>query len=223
VSAGDHHFFSLIALISMASAQISGTLPDAPSIQLVGHLPARLAERAADLYLCALADQLVPIYGAGPRARRALASGFNRHMCICAVAGDRLIGILGVQTAAADFLEVTLSSLQPFYGIPGSLWRMALLALLHHSPVADEVHIDGVVVAPAYRGQGVGAAMITSLAAWATGRGLSMLTLEVVDANPQAKRLYRHLGFESVREQTVWPVGSLFGFRSSTVMIKALI
>jgi hypothetical protein len=67
------------------------------------------------------------------------------------------------------------------------------------------------------------AAMITSLAAWATGRGLSMLTLEVVDANPQAKRLYRHLGFESVREQTVWPVGSLFGFRSSTVMIKALI
>jgi hypothetical protein len=58
---------------------------------------------------------------------------------------------------------------------------------------------------------------------WATERGLSIICLEVVDANPRAKKLYRGIGFEAIRDQTVWPFGTLFGFRSSTVMVKPLI
>ncbi|BBO70850.1 hypothetical protein DSCA_47800 [Desulfosarcina alkanivorans] len=119
-------------------------------------------------------------------------------------------------------MDMRFSTLQRFYGIFGSLWRLALLAFLHHSPMAGEAHIDGVAVAPAYRGRGIGTAMITALAAWAAGQGLSMVSLEVVDTNPRAQTLYRHLGFRVVREQTVWPVGNLSGFRSSTVMIKPL-
>ena len=120
-------------------------------------------------------------------------------------------------------MDVTLNTLQPFYGNLGSLWRMARLAFLNHSPIADEACIDGLAVLPAYRGQGVGTRLITALEAWATGQGLSMVRLEVVDTNPRAEKLYRRIGFEAVCEQTVWPVGTLFGFRSSTVMIKSLV
>ena len=56
-----------------------------------------------------------------------------------------------------------------------------------------------------------------------TGQGLSIIRLEVVDANPRAEKLYRDIGFEAVREQTVWPFGTLFGFQSSTVMLKNVI
>ncbi len=193
------------------------------SIRLLDHLPENLVEDAADLYLSALADKLVPVYGLGKRARRALACGFNRDMCIVAVDNDRLVGILGVQTAAAGFMDVSLILLRRFYSTFGSLWRMALLFFLHHTPVADEAYIDGIAVTPGYRGRGIGSRLITALEARAKAQRLSMVCLEVVDTNPHAKKLYHNLGFEAVREQTVWPVGNLFGFRSSTVMIKSLI
>ncbi|MDX2452766.1 GNAT family N-acetyltransferase [Desulfosarcina sp.] len=206
----------------MTPADISETPQYDTSIRLLDHLPDDLVDDAAALYLSALADKLIPVYGAGPRARRALACGFNRPMCITAMEKDRLVGILGIQTAAAGFMDVTVNTLQPFYGTLGSLWRMALLVFLNHSPMADEAYIDGVVVSPSYRGRGVGSGLIAALEAWATGQGLSIVCLEVVDANPRAENLYRRIGFETVREQTVWPVGTLFGFRSSTVMVKVL-
>ena len=206
----------------MTPAEISETPQYDTSIRLLDHLPDDLVDDAAALYLSALADKLLPVYGAGSRARWALAFGFNRHICITAVEKDRLVGILGIQTAAAGFMDVTVNTLQPFYGTLGSLWRMALLVFLNHSPMADEAYIDGVAVSPSYRGRGIGKGLIAALELWANGHGLSIIRLEVVDANPRAEKLYRRVGFEAVREQTVWPFGTLFGFRSSTVMVKVL-
>lgn len=191
-----------------------------PSIKLFYHLPVALIGAAAELYLSALDSKLAPVYGFGPTARRALASGINRHMCISAVSNHRLVGILGIQTAAAGFMQVDFKTLRRFYGPFGGLWRIILLALLHHCPLPGEVYIDGVAVAPTYRGKGIGGGMIAALEAWAVGRGMTMVCLEVVDTNPRAEKLYRHMGFEAIREQTVWPFGSLFGFCSSTVMTK---
>lgn len=207
----------------MTRADSSLTFFNNSSIRLLENLPAGLFNDSAALYLSALADKLVPVYGVGPRARHALARGLNRHMCICAVENDRLVGILGIKTEAEGFMDVRLSTLQPFYGIIGSLWRLALLSFLEHAPTAGEAYIDGVAVSPAYRGKGVGTGLIAALERWAIGRGLSMIRLEVVKTNPRAEKLYRHLGFEAVQARTVWPMGTLFGFRSSKVMIKSLI
>lgn len=193
------------------------------SIRLLENLPAGLFNDSAALFLSALADKLVPVYGVGPRARHALACGFNRHMCICAVENDRLVGILGIKTEAEGFMNVRLSTLQPFYCVIGSLWRLVLLSFLEHAPTAGEAYIDGVAVSPAYRGKGVGRGLIAALERWAIERGLSMIRLEVLNTNPRAEKLYRHLGFEAVQSHTVWPMGTLFGFRSSKVMIKSLI
>lgn len=206
----------------MMPAENSRTPSLTPTIQLLDHLPDDRVDDAAALYLSALADKLVPVYGVGPRARQALMCGFNRHMCITAEENDRLVGILGIQSAVAGFMNVTINTLRPFYGTFGSLWRMALLAFLHYLPMADEAYIDGVAVLPEYRGRGVGTGLIAALETWATGHGLSIIRLEVVDANPRAEKLYRRIGFEAVHAQTVWPFGTLFGFQSSTVMVKTL-
>ena len=207
----------------MMPAETSRTPSCNPTIRLLDHLPDDRVDDAAALYLSALADKLVPVYGVGPRARRALVCGLNRQMCITAVENDRLVGILGIQTATVGFMDVTVNTLRRFYGNFGGLWRMALLTLLHDSPMAGEAYVDGVAVMPAYRGQGVGSGLIAALEVWATGQGLSIIRLEVVDANPRAEKLYRDIGFEAVREQTVRPFGTLFGFQSSTVMLKNVI
>ena len=177
---------------------------------------------AAALYLEALADKLVPVFGRGDRAIQALASIFNPQMCLVSQDGERLVGVLGIQSTAAGFMDVQWGALRSCYGFSGSLWRMALLSFLHHEPMVTEAYVDGVAVAPAWRGRGIGSRLIFALERWAVDRDLDMLCLEVVDTNSRAEKLYRHLGFEVVRHQTVWPLGSLFGFRSSKVMVKPL-
>jgi ribosomal protein S18 acetylase RimI-like enzyme len=209
------------------SAQMRTFTPTPPSkdpaIRLLDHLPSDRADDAAALYLTALGDKLAPVFGTGTRARQALAVGFHRFMCISALEQDRLAGILGIQTASAGFMAVRLAVMRQYYGVAGSLWRMALLALLHHTPSADAVHIDGVAVAPAYRRRGIGSRLIAAMENWATGQGFTSASLEVVDSNPLAQKLYQRLGFEAVREQTVWPFGTLFRCNSSTLMVKSLI
>ena len=191
-------------------------------IQLREGIPVGMTAAAAELYVEVLADKLVPVFGSGDRAIRALASGLNRQMCLAAVEGETLVGVLGIQTAAAGFVDVPWRSLRASYGFFGSLWRLALLAWLHHEPLDGEAYIDGVAVASAWRGRGVGSRLITALERWAAERGLDTLCLEVIDTNVRVQRLYRRLGFMTVSNQTVWPLGSLFGFRSSAVMVKLL-
>ena len=53
----------------------------------------------------------------------------------------------------------------------------------------------GVAVAEAWRGQGIGRALITYLERWAFEHGADLIILDVNEANPEAIRLYRTLGY----------------------------
>jgi RimJ/RimL family protein N-acetyltransferase len=59
----------------------------------------------------------------------------------------------------------------------------------------------GVSVAEAWRGRGIGTALIRHLEAWAVARGAERIILNVSEANTDAIRLYHALGYvESGRE-----------------------
>lgn len=60
----------------------------------------------------------------------------------------------------------------------------------------DEADITNVAVSPAYRGRGVGYAMLAELMRRGQDRGVSRYTLEVRFGNVPAIRLYHRLGFE---------------------------
>lgn len=53
----------------------------------------------------------------------------------------------------------------------------------------------GVSVAEAWRGRGIGTALIRHLEAWAVAHGAERLILNVSEANPEAIRLYHALGY----------------------------
>ena len=52
--------------------------------------------------------------------------------------------------------------------------------------------------------------------------GLTGLTLEVVDTNPDARRLYERLGFREINTINLPFLERLMGFRASTSMLKRL-
>lgn len=60
----------------------------------------------------------------------------------------------------------------------------------------DEADITNVAVSPAYRGKGVGYAMLAELMRRGRERGVARYTLEVRTGNVFAIRLYHRLGFE---------------------------
>jgi [ribosomal protein S18]-alanine N-acetyltransferase len=61
--------------------------------------------------------------------------------------------------------------------------------------VADELHINNLAVAPAYRGVGVGTALLRAVLQRGDELGARRATLEVRRANEAARRLYERLGF----------------------------
>lgn len=69
------------------------------------------------------------------------------------------------------------------------------------------VPVVGVFVAEEARRLGVGRALMTSIEAWAFGRGAGALSLWVVDDNHGARALYESLGFRETSDRKAITVG----------------
>ncbi len=61
--------------------------------------------------------------------------------------------------------------------------------------VFDEIHINNVAIRPAFRGAGLGTALMRRVLDEARGLGARRATLEVRASNTGARRLYERLGF----------------------------
>ncbi len=58
------------------------------------------------------------------------------------------------------------------------------------------LNVHDIAVDPAYRGQGVGQALLTAMEGYARASGCCKVTLEVLSGNTQAQRSYERFGFE---------------------------
>lgn len=61
--------------------------------------------------------------------------------------------------------------------------------------VVDQIHINNVAVRPAFRGRGIGAALMSHVLDVAQRLGAHRATLEVRESNAGARRFYQRLGF----------------------------
>ena len=86
---------------------------------------------------------------------------------------------------------------------PLSLWLVAmdgdrLAGYVGSQTVMDETDMMNLAVAPQFRRQGVGEALVNALTASLKKMGSRCLTLEVRDSNEAARALYGKLGFREI-------------------------
>lgn len=112
-----------------------------------------------------------------------------------------LDGVLEVETASFTnpwtremFLQ-ELRNLSVSYGYVLKTPERLTVAFCTIWIVVDEIHINNLAVHPAYRGHGLGRALLVSILRMWSGRGASRATLEVRRSNAVAINLYATLGF----------------------------
>jgi len=76
--------------------------------------------------------------------------------------------------------------------------KMKLVGFIVCWLIIDEMHIATIAVHPAYRGQGISKALISTGLRKLITKGALSATLEVRAGNEVAQHLYRHFGFEQV-------------------------
>ena len=163
--------------------------------------------------------KLGPIIGRGERAEAFLVSVMNPANAISAIGpGGALLGVAGFHDESGGFIGGVFADMRKSFGLFSALWRWALLSLFERAAEEGELLLDGIVVAQSARREGLGGAILDFVAGHARANDRTSLRLEVVDANPRARALYRKKGFTKVASSRSLLMRPLFGFTSAETM-----
>jgi ribosomal protein S18 acetylase RimI-like enzyme len=182
-----------------------------------------LRPQAARLYWEAFGGKLGRVLGPDERALRFFQRVIRADHCFTALDGaGQLVGIAGYKTPAGTFAGGSWADLTDTYGKWGGRWRGGLLWTLGREVDNERFLIDGICVAKASRGKGVGSMLLAALYREAAERGYGSIRLDVIKDNFRARALYERQGFRAVRTEELGVLRFLFGFASSTTMVRSL-
>jgi ribosomal protein S18 acetylase RimI-like enzyme len=150
-----------------------------------------------------------------------LARSVRPEMARYAYLNGRPVGVAGMATHRRRFMHLDWRPLRRHYHVIRAL--IYYLILNREGPQRrDELKIQSLAVAPRRRGEGIGTALIEAVAAHARDQGYATLSLDVVDTNAGALRLYRRLGFEIVQTTRFYGLARRAGFDAVHHMAKRL-
>ena len=184
-------------------------------------IPSVDIDKVAALYWEAFGKKLGSVMGPKDRALRFIASVLQSDHGICAHDdAGHLLGVVGFKTAKGALVGGGYQDLRRVYGTMGAVVRIAVLAALERDTENQRFLMDGLFVDPRARGQGVGTALLDAICAEAAHRGYTQVRLDVIDTNPRARALYLKEGFKEVKTTGIGPLRYVFGFSSSTTMVR---
>ncbi len=182
-----------------------------------------LRPQAARLYWEAFGGKLGRVLGPDKRALVFFGRVIRADHCFTALDdAGQLVGIAGYKTPAGSFAGGTWEDLAEVYGRWGGRWRGGVLWSLGREVDNDRFLIDGICVGKAYRGKGVGSMLLAALYQEAAERGYGSIRLDVIQDNFRARSLYERHGFRPTRTEDLGLLRFLFGFASSTTMVRPL-
>jgi GNAT superfamily N-acetyltransferase len=176
---------------------------------------------AARIYFEAFRQKLTPLLGAPTTAVPLLARNLDLSSALGATRDASLLGLAGFHHAGRALVNWRCSAALAELGLLRAIKSYAIALLFTRYPRADELLLDGIAVDAAARGKGVGSQLMAATVDFARAHGYRAIRLDVVDTNPDARRLYERLGFVAVAAAR-YPFMRPFGFTGVTSMRKAL-
>lgn len=194
-------------------------MSDFGNISIDRGIPAGQADAVAALYWDAFGQKLAPALGHRDRGLAFLRAHLDAERVLCATRDGQVLGVLGFDEGRRGAIRPTLAGLVRAYSALSAPWRGLLLAVLARPHRPEEFQLDGISVAEAARGSGIGSLLITEAKREAERLGKCAVRLSVIDTNPRARALYERSGFVAAGTSSVGPLSRFFGFRTATDMV----
>ena len=186
-------------------------------------IPVNQLERTAQLYDIAFGAKLSLAIPDEHDRVRMLCKSMQLDFCIGAFAGENLIGIAGYSTSDGALTGgIDYAGLLAELGLIKGNRAAVVFGLYERKARLGELLMDGIVVDPDYRGKGVGTLLFAELVKFAESEQYTTIRLDVIDTNPDARRLYERLGFREEKTEKFEYLRSILGFGASSTMVLKL-
>jgi ribosomal protein S18 acetylase RimI-like enzyme len=191
-------------------------------------LPAYLRADAAALFEEAFGEKLRTALPNPQLQAAALERTLRPDHIVAALRQGELLGMVGLSAADGPYHGGVIATTEVFgelrtlLGTIGAARAVVGLAMGQHRPENGELYVDGVAVAPAARGGGIGTRLLDEVATIAREDGFRWVRLDVVDTNPRAQQLYERLGYRVTKVQTFRYMRRFIGFGGMISMELAI-
>ncbi|PJN27959.1 GNAT family N-acetyltransferase [Kitasatospora sp. CB02891] len=187
-------------------------------------VPEGAEQQVAALYWEAFGRKLGPALGPPDRGRAFLAAHLQHDRGVVALDGTgRVLGVAGYYLAGRGLTGGSARDVLSAFGVLGGLPRLALLALLTRRAAEDELVMDGICVAAAQRGAGIGSLLLHEIFAVAAEQARARVRLDVIDTNPRARALYERHGFRAAHTHRTPFLRNPMGFGAVTTMHRPVV
>ncbi len=115
--------------------------------------------------------------------------------CLSALVDGQFAGLLTIRTDGQEFYHLNVGALFTRFSPLRALRILLNLLLLADELKGDEFVVETLAVDPAYRGMGIGTALLQKAEARARSMGKYTMSLGVVGENEGAIRLYERAGY----------------------------
>ena len=179
--------------------------------------------RAAELYEEAFGAKLGVAISSQEHRVNLLRDGLNLSHAITVCEGNYLIGLAGFTTGVVAFTSgITYRKILRELGFFKGQKAALVLGLFERKARDGELLMDGIAISEEYRGKGYGSKLFEALVEYANEHSYKTIRLDVIDTNPDARRLYERLGFVAERTNTFEGLRPWLGFGASTTMVYSV-
>jgi ribosomal protein S18 acetylase RimI-like enzyme len=192
------------------------------TVELRSEMPEEFRREVAGIVYEAFQRKLALLIGLPEQGVAILETGLDPTMAIVALSQGRPVGVAGLQYDGRNFINPQRAEFVRQFGALSGTARFVMFKLFAQAYYQEDMYIDILAVSPDMRGKGVGTRLLEAVFQIAREKKFKSVSLEVVDTNPGARRLYERLGFVARRTYPYPYLRGIAGFSASIKMIKPL-
>jgi ribosomal protein S18 acetylase RimI-like enzyme len=192
------------------------------TVELRSGMPEEFGREVAEIVYEAFRQKLALLIGSPEQGVAILEKAIDPTLAIVAVCQGRPVGVAGLQYDGRNFINPQRAEFVRQFGALSGTARFVMFKLFAQAYYQEDMYIDILAVSPDMRGKGVGTRLLEAVFQIAREKKFKSVSLEVVDTNPGARRLYERLGFVARRTYPYPYLRGIAGFSASIKMIKPL-